>query len=75
MSSNFEMHLLFLSNPLGPAITKGFLKSLFIWRLNAWNILEGLVGKMNEKFADWMSYQNSSESMLRGFDLSVDSFL
>lgn len=75
ISSSFEVHLLSLSNPLGPAMTKGFLKSLFICLLKAWNMLEGFVGKMNEKLADWMSSQNSSESILNGFDLSVESLL
>lgn len=47
-----EVHLLFLSNPFGPAIINGFLKSRFICLLKAWKMLDGLVGKMKEKLAD-----------------------
>lgn len=36
---------------LGPAITTGFLKFLFICLRSKWNMLAGVVGKANEKFA------------------------
>jgi hypothetical protein len=38
-------------------------------------MFDGLVGKIKEKFADWISSQKYFESIDKGLDLSVDNFL
>ncbi len=50
--SSVDKHLLCLNNPFGPAITRGFLKFLFICLLRTWNIFAGFVGNTTEKLAD-----------------------
>ena len=51
MKNALKLYYLQRLRVLGPAITKGFLKFLFICLLKTWKILAGLVGITNEKLA------------------------